>query len=259
MNIFILHEHPEKAAAAQCDRHVTKMLLESTQMLCLALPANLSPYKQAYQNHPCSKWALESYDNYKWLMHHAYALCIEYSYRYNKDHACHSVLNQLYVYFQKRLTLPQKGLTPFAQAMPDQYKDSDPVKAYRNYYLEDKAAFAAWNHRRLPPEWWMNKYELAIESLNQGKQHSFKAYGTSMMPLINDGSELTFAKTDDYQAGDVVLVKVKGRWMTHKLAKIDAKGRYLITNNKGHENGWTKTIYGRVVAVNGRPFGRKIK
>ena len=30
--------------------------------------------------------------------------------------------------------IPKGKLTPFAQAMPDEYKDDDVVKAYRSYY-----------------------------------------------------------------------------------------------------------------------------
>ena len=36
MNIFILDEDPEFAAASHCDKHVCKMILESGQMLCTA-------------------------------------------------------------------------------------------------------------------------------------------------------------------------------------------------------------------------------
>lgn len=34
------------------------------------------------------------------------------------------------------------GLTPFAQAMPDEYKRENPVEAYRTFYRENKQ-----NHR----------------------------------------------------------------------------------------------------------------
>lgn len=34
MNIFVLDQDPVKAAEYLCDRHIIKMLLESTQLLC---------------------------------------------------------------------------------------------------------------------------------------------------------------------------------------------------------------------------------
>lgn len=261
MNIFILSRDPTEAARFQCDKHVPKMVLESTQMLCLGLPREMSPYKHAYQHHPCSKWALSSMSNYKWLLKHAIALSVEYTIRFGKVHSCDAILRMIHVYNEKYQILEDKGLTPFAQAMPDQYKDpTDAVKAYRAYYTGDKAYFAKWQKGREAPEWWMNKYEIAVEALNKGEKHTFKAFGPSMKPLIESGSNLTFLKTDDYQVGDVVLSKVKGNWIgAHKITKIGADGRFMIANNKGHENGWTKNVYGRVIAVNGRPFGRKVE
>lgn len=99
----------------------------------------------------------------------------------------------------------------------------------------------------------------AVEALEKTGSHTMTVGGNSMMPLIKDKSSLTYAKTDDYQVGDVVLTKVKGRWIeAHLITKMDASGRYLISNNKGHDNGWTRKIYGRVVAVNGNPFGRPV-
>lgn len=103
----------------------------------------------------------------------------------------------------------------------------------------------------------MSKYERAVEALSAGRDHTMKVFGNSMQPMIESGSELTFRKTDDYQIGDVVLSKVKGRWIdAHKITKVDAAGRYMISNNKGWDNGWTTKIYGRVIQVNGNPFGR---
>ena len=49
--------------------------------------------------------------------------------------------------------IPDGPLTPFAQAMPDQYKDADAVKAYRAYYMGEKKAFAKWKAGNTP-HWW---------------------------------------------------------------------------------------------------------
>ena len=104
----------------------------------------------------------------------------------------------------------------------------------------------------------MNKYERALEALNAGRDHTMKVFGNSMMPLIKSGSATTYRRTDDYQVGDVVFVKVKGKHLTHKITKIDSEGRYLISNNKGWDNGWTRKVFGRVIAVNGEVFGRSV-
>jgi hypothetical protein len=44
-------------------------------------------------------------------------------------------------------------MTPFAQAMPEDCKDSNAVIAYRNYYKKYKAKFAKWAHSETP-SWW---------------------------------------------------------------------------------------------------------
>ena len=41
----------------------------------------------------------------------------------------------------------------FVQCMPDEYKDPDPVAAYRNYYRGDKAYMAQWQYSKIPT-WW---------------------------------------------------------------------------------------------------------
>jgi hypothetical protein len=54
-----------------------------------------------------------------------------------------------------RLALPPFIVrTPFAQAMPDIYKHSDPVVAYRAYYLGEKQTIARWNKSRGKPDWY---------------------------------------------------------------------------------------------------------
>jgi hypothetical protein len=52
--------------------------------------------------------------------------------------------------------LPNTICTDFAQAMPEQYKNSDAVTAYRAYYLGEKARFAKWKLGNIP-EWFILK------------------------------------------------------------------------------------------------------
>jgi hypothetical protein len=41
----------------------------------------------------------------------------------------------------------------YVQAMPDEYKHSNPVTAYRNYYRAEKSKFARYSRGVDPPEW----------------------------------------------------------------------------------------------------------
>ncbi len=152
MNIFVLDEDIKKCAQYHCDQHVVKMILESVQLLCTALNKKgfITPYKSTHVKHPCVLWIEESFDNFLWLKTLALELNKEYKYRYRKetDHKSISVLAEI-----SACSYAAKGLTPFAQAMPDVYKvANDPIQAYRNFYIGDKAKFAKWT-RRNPPDW----------------------------------------------------------------------------------------------------------
>jgi len=154
MNIFAVQKCPEQAARDLCDRHVIKMILESAQMLCGAFPKDQAPYKWAHRNHPCTIWARSSGSNYDWLLLHGKAMCDEYGRRYAKRHKTEDVLDWLKT--NKPVEIPDLGLTPFAQAMPDQYKGPDAVEAYRKYYILDKTRFAYWKDEKTIPTWFID-------------------------------------------------------------------------------------------------------
>ncbi len=96
----------------------------------------------------------------------------------------------------------------------------------------------------------MNKYQRLQGELETNGEGKMKGFGNSMMPIIKSGSLLTFKTADKYEIGDIVFCKVKGRWIdAHKITKIDAKGRFMIANNHGFENGWTTQVFGKVVEI----------
>jgi hypothetical protein len=154
MNIFYLHVSPIISATFLCDKHINKMLVESVQMLSTAHhltgTGNDQMYKPAYQNHPCTKWARESYANYHWLWMHAEQIASEFLNRFGKFHASAKVLHEL----PDPVNLPHIDITPPAQAMPDQYKHDDAWRAYRAYYKGEKASIAKWEKGREAPYWW---------------------------------------------------------------------------------------------------------
>ena len=153
MNIFVLDEKVEKCAEYHCDKHVIKMILESAQMLSAVVRLNGHDigYKLTHKNHPCTIWARESLSNYNWLVRLTRLLNYEYRYRYDKDvnHKSYDLVKTLPI-----PDLPDIGLTPFAQAMPEQYKNKNAVKAYRDYYINEKSSFLTWTKRKKPK--WIN-------------------------------------------------------------------------------------------------------
>ncbi len=53
----------------------------------------------------------------------------------------------------------------FIQALPDQYKCSSAVEAYRKYYLKEKMRFAKWENGREAPDWII--YQQLIQLINR--------------------------------------------------------------------------------------------
>ena len=94
----------------------------------------------------------------------------------------------------------------------------------------------------------MNKFERLKAELMLSGKGKMKAFGSSMLPILKSGTLLTFDTAAEYEIGDIVFCRVKGRYIdAHKVIKKDSNKGYLIANNHGWENGWTKVIYGRVV------------
>lgn len=150
MNIFVLDKDIRTCARYHADQHVVKMILESAQMLCTVVNQNggSSPYKTTHTRHPCTLWADASLSNWKWLYRLALALNDEYRYRYRRssDHKSASVIKTL-----SQPMIEDIGLTDFAQAMPEVYRvPGNAVKAYRMFYIKEKAHFAKWTRRKKP-------------------------------------------------------------------------------------------------------------
>ena len=149
MNIFVVDNDPIVAAQMLCDSHVCKMIVEGCQMLSTVHSLDtvqdnkITLYKPCFHNHPCTIWARASKSNYYWLANHTFELTNEYSSRYYGK--IHKSTDMAYWFTQNAPSnLPNTICTDFAQAMPEQYKNSDGVAAYRAYYLGEKARFAKW-------------------------------------------------------------------------------------------------------------------
>lgn len=187
MNIFILSEQTDPAlhyrqnAEFHCDKHVIKMIAESTQMLVTVLHtvsipelgtylpeylvANMpcKPLGPAMQKHPCTQWTAASIDNFNYLACLAQALCDEHQYRYplSPSHAYSGWIHLLVSYLKAKGYGPTAAIPrSFAVAVKDARLRSigtphlDALHTYRNYYVRDKAQFATWR-KRMKPVWFM--------------------------------------------------------------------------------------------------------
>jgi hypothetical protein len=82
---------------------------------------------------------------------HGLALGVEYSARYHREHASFRVISWMADHAD---WIPEGDLTPFAQAMPEEYRvPDDAVSAYRAYYMGAKRDIATWAHGPAPM-WW---------------------------------------------------------------------------------------------------------
>lgn len=174
MNIFVVDRDPLQAAQMLPDRHVTKMILESAQMLSIVysphywdigeiMKVDGTPFKTAkgaFKNHPCTIWAAESQPNCAWLIQHAVGLCSEFKLRYGKLHGLTKSLfnaKKLYHKVAGSTILDYLMVEKFARAMPEDLKFNDTIDDVTAYQLYVNTKPWVWeNYLRIPerrPSW----------------------------------------------------------------------------------------------------------
>lgn len=164
MNIFSTSHCPTQSAQDLTNIHVTKMVLESAQLLSTAhhvLDGVQVGYKPTHSGHPSSKWTRNSSTNYQWLYAHYKALCDEYTFRTGKAHKSSELLSIL-------SSLPKNikggGLDPFALCVPEEFQrlglfdQTISYRAYLNVKLKEwacreKPIKVEWTNRK-QPEWY---------------------------------------------------------------------------------------------------------
>jgi hypothetical protein len=165
VNIFATSECPVQSAKEHCNVHNVKMILEICQLLSTAhfvLDGEQVGYKPTHQNHPSAVWVRKCSENYAWAYNHFKALCDEYTHRTGKTHKSSEMLGVLK---DKPCKIVLGSRTPFAMAMPDEYKRLgvfDQTKAYQAYLnnkfsewaCRDKPMKIEWANRKSPD--WLN-------------------------------------------------------------------------------------------------------
>jgi len=170
LNVFYLSSDYREAARYHNNKHCVRMILESAQLLSTAhrvldgtsqkdvtasgrnvtrwVHPNTTLMQATHINHPSAVWVRESSEHYQWLYELFRELMMEYTYRYEKHHACERLINDL-------ATVPHNiQHTTFVEpplAMPDDCKiSSSAVECYREYYRKYKASFSKWKNRPIP-------------------------------------------------------------------------------------------------------------
>lgn len=92
------------------------------------------------------------------------------------------------------------------------------------------------------------KLNVVAERVRAGETVTFIAHGNSMTPRLRSGDTVTVSPLAGHEPtkGDIVLAKVHGRYYLHKVTAYRA-GKYQISNNHGHVNGWASEVLGILV------------
>jgi hypothetical protein len=90
-----------------------------------------------------------------------------------------------------------------------------------------------------------------VEKLLSGETITSKEPGNSMLPILKSRQPVVLEPTDwtKVKVGDIVYCKVRGTLYTHLVKSTDPTRGVLIGNNRGHLNGWTKQVYGKVIKI----------
>jgi hypothetical protein len=157
MNIFATDPSPEISARNIDDVRGNKLILESAQMLSSALCfwgyLGNDIYKEAYPNHPCTKWTKRNRSNFLWLCEHAMYL----SKYIAPKHSSNSIISKAIDLCD---IIPDGKQTPFANCAANaKLKLSfhhlpvhDAYKAYLNARWKIDTIPLTWKNRK-PPEW----------------------------------------------------------------------------------------------------------
>lgn len=164
MNIFILDSDVNKCAQYHLVKHINKMQVELSQLLCAALHQNPElrpeikqiPYKLTHANHPCTIFTRKSPVHYSYVAGLLYALNVEYQRRYNKTHLSFTKMYEAGLVTDVDYVLANNKFSEIVndipKCMPDEYKVESVIESYRNYYRLGKVHLHDWAPAN-KPDW----------------------------------------------------------------------------------------------------------
>lgn len=184
MNLFILDENPQRAAAMLSDMHVNRTLTDATHLLFNELRRQydvdgpVAPLRNSAERIDIVRWLRGNVVAFIWLHDYALALAAEFEKRFGNAHRCvrdlpivtrwlDDTFNPSYlestrstgpVWFCLSIKpkvypdLIQKYGIPHDGYWISSFKTA--VLAYRAYYIRDKAVKATWIRGTPAPDWW---------------------------------------------------------------------------------------------------------
>jgi hypothetical protein len=94
--------------------------------------------------------------------------------------------------------------------------------------------------------------EEAGKLLDEGRDVTFTPLGSSMLPFIRGGKDsVTLRKMPSAQVGNIVLVRLPGRYVLHRIIALEGEKVTLMGDGNlvGTENCTTADIMGTVTAI----------
>ncbi len=88
--------------------------------------------------------------------------------------------------------------------------------------------------------------------LDEGREVSFTPLGSSMLPYIRGGRDsVRLQKKDSLEVGDIVLVRLQGRYVLHRIIALEGEKVTLMGDGNivGTESCRRSDVMGTVVAI----------
>jgi hypothetical protein len=165
MQILALSSDPVKAAQYLMDTHLNSTIHEAAQMMSTVhwmtdcdwaetLYASGRIYAPSHENHPCTRWIAGWRENLDWVRLFAIAADKERRYRFPNRQSHKSAVLIKRMFTPKLRNHACGNITNFVIGFRSaSITKTDPIKAYRQYYMTKKRHLAKWT-RRGKPWWW---------------------------------------------------------------------------------------------------------
>ncbi|WP_218836414.1 hypothetical protein [Halorarum salinum] len=160
VNAFWLDRDLDAAAAWLVDSHVTSSVFECSMVLTTAAQLNGYPADEdlsfTHPDNPLTRWAADSYDNWRRLYDYAEAAHREWRYRWEhgpeERHGSWAAVESLDLDLVRDLDWPTAGASDPPQ-LTGEWTADDHVDAYRYYYANEKRHLFEWSKDRSEPPW----------------------------------------------------------------------------------------------------------
>jgi hypothetical protein len=163
MNIFYLSNNTKECAEFHMDKHVVKMILEYSQILCTShrIIDNINEshflnevlYKKTHQKHPSVLWCMKCEENYMWLYSLLVNLIDVFKKRYNRhQHKSENLLKYL-INTPNNINKNEKFSPPPLTIKEESKISSCHIECYKRCYQTEKKHLG-WGNEEDIPSWY---------------------------------------------------------------------------------------------------------